>query len=175
MTSKRSSVSLPREIFDKLDSLSKRTRKSKQNIILEALSLYETQIRRPRIKEDFPITDKIIWYMMKLSMSIGALKENPTEINFNKTMKTISQIRDRLKVNTSILEKAVQDFYISMRTLPEDPSLDPSLRHDVIDEATMEINMALKSVLIEIFFNYIYKEAPEETSTVEEKVEEKKE
>jgi len=167
MTSKRSSVSLPREIFDKLDSLSKRTRKSKQNIILEALSLYETQIRRPRIKEEFPVADKIIWYMMKLSMSIGALKENPTEINFNKTMKTISQIRDRLKVNTSIIEKAVQDFYISMRTLPEDPSL----RHDVIDEATMEINMALKSVLIEIFFNYIYKEAPEETSTVEEKKE----
>ena len=171
MTSKRSSVSLPREIFDKLDSLSKRTRKSKQNIILEALSLYETQIRRPRIKEDFPITDKIIWYMMKLSMSIGALKENPSEINFNKTMKTINQIKERLKVNTSVLEKAVQDFYISMRTLPEDPSL----RHDVVDEATMEINMALKSVLIEIFFNYIYKEAPEETSTVEEKVEEKKE
>jgi hypothetical protein len=171
MTSKRSSVSLPREIFDKLDSLSKRTRKSKQNIILEALSLYETQIRRPRIKEDFPITDKIIWYMMKLSMSIGALKENPTEVNFNKTMKTINQIKERLKVNTSVLEKAVQDFYISMRTLPEDPSL----RHDVVDEATMEINMALKSVLIEIFFNYIYKEAPEETEKLEEKVEEKKE
>jgi hypothetical protein len=167
MTSKRSSISLSREIYEKLDSLSKRTRKSKQNIILEALSLYETQIRRPRIKEDFPITDKIIWYMMKLSMSIGALKENPSEINFNKTMKTISQIRDRLKVNTSVLEKAVQDFYISMRTLPEDPSL----RHDVVDEVTMEINMALKSVLIEIFFNYIYKEAPES----EEKIEEKKE
>jgi len=167
MTSKRSSISLSREIYEKLDSLSKRTRKSKQNIILEALSLYETQIRRPRIKEDFPITDKIIWYMMKLSMSIGALKENPTETNLNKTMKTISQIRDRLKVNTSVLEKAVQDFYISIKTLPDDPSL----RHDVIDEVTMEINMALKSVLIEIFFNYIYKEAPES----EEKIEEKKE
>jgi|GEM_PF-2315762 len=171
MTSKRSSISLSREIYEKLDSLSKRTRKSKQNIILEALSLYETQIRRPRIKEDFPITDKIIWYMMKLSMSIGALKENPTETNLNKTMKTISQIRDRLKVNTSVLEKAVQDFYISIKTLPDDPSL----RHDVVDEVTMEINMALKSVLIEIFFNYIYKEAPEETSTSEEKIEEKKE
>jgi len=171
MTSKRSSISLSREIYEKLDSLSKRTRKSKQNIILEALSLYETQIRRPRIKEDFPITDKIIWYMMKLSMSIGALKENPTETNLNKTMKTISQIRDRLKVNTSVLEKAVQDFYISIKTLPDDPSL----RHDVIDEVTMEINMALKSVLIEIFFNYIYKEAPEETEKLEEKIEEKKE
>jgi hypothetical protein len=171
MTSKRSSISLPREIFEKLDSLSRRTRKSKQNIILEALSLYETQIRRPRIKEEFPITDKIIWYMMKLAMSIGALKENPTEVNLNKTMKTISQVRDRLKVNTSVLEKAVQDFYIAMRTLPEDPSL----RHDVIDEATMEINMALKSVLIEIFFNYIYKEAPELEEKSEEKVEEKKE
>jgi len=171
MTSKRSSISLSREIYEKLDSLSKRTRKSKQNIILEALSLYETQIRRPRIKEDFPITDKIIWYMMKLSMSIGALKENPTETNLNKTMKTISQIRDRLKVNTSVLEKAVQDFYISIKTLPDDPSL----RHDVVDEVTMEINMALKSVLIEIFFNYIYKEAPELEEKSEEKIEEKKE
>jgi hypothetical protein len=87
-------------------------------------------------------------------MSIGALKENPSEENLNKTVKTIQQVRDRLGVDTGILERAVTDYV----RLAGSALQDPVSRHRFLDEAVMEVNMALKSVLLEIVYTHILKE-----------------
>jgi hypothetical protein len=152
--SKHSSIYAPPEFKEKIKYLSEKTGKPQWKILLEALALYETSLRKPRAKEELPIVDKVVWYIEKLCMSVGALKENPSDANLQKTMKTVSQIRERLGVNTSLLEKAVQDYVSVVKRLPEDPAE----KHVALDEFTIELNMALKSVLIEIVYRYILKE-----------------
>jgi predicted transcriptional regulator len=151
---KGTTIYVPYELKERIDSLAKRYNKDRWKIVLEALSLYETSIRRARTKEELPIVDKVIWYVEKLAMSIGILKASPTKENLMKTMKTIAQVKERLQVNTTILEKAVEDYVNAMSVQIDDLAR----RHDVIDEVTIELNMALKSVLIEIVYRWILKE-----------------
>jgi hypothetical protein len=151
---KETTIYAPPELKSKVKALSERTGKPQWKILLEALTLYESQLRKPRIKEELPIVDKVVWYMQKLSMSIGALKENPSEENLSKTMKTIQQIKERLGVDTSLLERAVVDYV----RLVDFAASDPIEEHRLLDEAVMEINMALKSVLLEIVYKWVLKE-----------------
>jgi hypothetical protein len=150
---KGSSIWVPTEFKSRLVSLSKRYSIPQWKILLQALSLYETQIRKARTKEELPKVEKVIWYIQKLCMSIGSLKALPSQENVERTKATINQIKERLQVDTGILERAVNDF-VSIAKLN-------NKEHEKIDEATMELNMALKSVLIEIVYKHILKEEGE--------------
>jgi hypothetical protein len=151
---KETTIYVPVEFKQKIKELSERTGKAQWRLLLDALTLYESTLRKPRVKEELPVVDKVVWYMQKLAMSIGSLKENPSEDNLNKTVKTIQQVRDRLGVDTGILERAVTDYVRLAGSAPQDPVS----RHRFMDEATMEVNMALKSVLLEIVYTHILKE-----------------
>ena len=154
---KGTTIYAPPELKEKLKRLSEKTGRTQWRILLEALELYETSLRKPRAKEELPIVDKVVWYIEKLAMSVGALKENPSSENLQKTTKTISQVRERLKVDTAILERAVADFIKAVNT----KASNGAEKHAMLDEATIELNMALKSVLIEIVYTYILKEKSE--------------
>jgi hypothetical protein len=151
---KETTIYVPVEFKQKIKELSERTGKAQWRILLDAIALYESTLRKPKMKEELPVVDKVVWYMQKLSMSIGALKENPSEANLEKTMKTIQQVKERLGVDTSLLEHAVVDYVKLVSNAPQDPIE----KHRLEDEARMEINMALKSVLLEIVYKWILKE-----------------
>jgi hypothetical protein len=151
---KETTIYVPVEFKSKVKELSERVGKPQWKVLLEAITLYEATLRRPKMKEELPIVDKVVWYIQKLSMSIGALKENPSEKNLEQTMRTIQQVKERLGVDTGLLERAVVDYV----KLTSNPPSDPVERHRVEDEAKMEINMALKSVLLEIVYTRILKE-----------------
>jgi hypothetical protein len=73
---------------------------------------------------------------------------------YRRLLKTTQQIRDRLGVDTSLLERAITEYVRAMSVNGGDP-VD---RHELVDEVTLEVNMALKSVLIEIMYKHILKE-----------------
>jgi hypothetical protein len=98
--------------------------------------------------------DRVVWYMQKLSMSIGALKENPSEENLNKTMKAISQVKEALQVDTSPLERAVVDYFKLAEYTLSDPARDDGL----LDDAATDMIIALKSALLEIIYKWILRE-----------------
>lgn len=154
---KGTTIWVPMEFKTRVIELSKRYKKPQWKLLLEALSLYEAQLRKPKVKEDLPIVDKVVWYMQKLGMSIGILKANPTDENMQKTLNTIAQVRDRLGIDTGVLERAVNDYV----TINKRNFKNGGMRHDQIDEATMELNMALKSVFMEIMYKHILKEEAE--------------
>ncbi len=160
--SKGTTIWVPVEFKNRVRSLSERYRKSQWRILLDALSLYEAQLRKPVVKAELSSVDKVIWYIEKLCMSIGVLKENPSENNVYKTLKTISQVRERLEVNTDILERAINDYV----RLVHKKSEDAIEKHASIDEATMELNMALKSVLMDIMYKHILREQESASSEV---------
>ena len=147
-------VRVPVELRDRIRYLSDRYGKPQWKVLLEALALYETSLRTPRSKEELPVVDKVIWYIQKLSMSIGALKENPSDANLQKTQRTVQQVRERLGVDTRILERAIADYVAAVRT----EYGDPWVRHSTMDEVTTELNMALKSVLVEVVYRHVLKE-----------------
>lgn len=151
---KGTTIYVPKELRDRIKSLADRYGKPQWKILLDALALYETSIRKARTKEELPIVDKVVWYIEKLSMSVGALKENPSETNLQKTLKTLKQVKERLDVDIRLLERAVNDYVSLTKKL----SSNTVEQHELLDEATMELNMALKSVLIEIVYKYILKE-----------------
>jgi len=151
---KWTSIYVPQEFKDRVKALSEKTGKAQWKVLLDALALYETQLRKPRAKGDLPVVDKVIWYVEKLAMSVGALKERPDEEALNRTLKTVQQVKDRLGINTALLEKAVKD-YVSIANASAGNDEES---HAALDEATMELNMALKTVLIDIVFKHLLKE-----------------
>jgi hypothetical protein len=139
-------IYVPKQFRDRIKQLSERYNKPQWKILLDALTLYETTVRKPKAKEELPVIDKVLWYIQKVSMSIGALKDNPSQANFQRAQKTIEQIRERLGVDVRMLELAINDYAKLIE------------KKDKRDEANLEINMALKSVLLEIVYNFILKE-----------------
>jgi hypothetical protein len=147
---KGATIWVPVEFKERVKALAQKQGKAEWKVLLDALALYETSLRKPRHKEELPIVDKVIWYIQKLAMSIGELKASPTEENLMKTLKTVNQVKERLGVDTALLERALTDYVRLLRGNRKE-------REDEV-EARMEVNMALKSVLIEIVFRWILKE-----------------
>jgi hypothetical protein len=140
----------PLEFKERVKALAQKQGKAEWKVLLDALSLYETSLRKPKTKEELPVVDKVVWYIQKLSMSVGELKASPTEENLQKTLKTVQQVKERLEVDTSLLERALTDYVRLLKGNKKE-------REDEV-EARMEVNMALKSVLIEIVFRWVLKE-----------------
>jgi hypothetical protein len=147
---KGATIWVPIEFKERIKALAQRQGKAEWKVLLDALSLYETSLRKPRIKEELPIVDKVIWYIEKLCMSVGEFKALPTEENLQRTLRTISQVRERLGIDTSLLERALSDYARMLKGNNKN-------REEEV-EARMEVNMALKSVLIEIVYKWILKE-----------------
>jgi hypothetical protein len=154
---KGATIWVPGEFKERVRLLAQKQGKAEWKVLLDAVALYETSLRKPKTKEELPVVDKVVWYVQKLAMSIGELKANPTEENLQRTMKTIQQIKERLGVDTSILERALTDYVRLLKGNKKE-------REDEV-EARMEVNMALKSVLIEIVFKWILKEELSSQST----------
>jgi len=147
-------VKVPKELDRKITEFSRRSGKAKWKIVLDAIALYETTFKKPKAKEELPKVDKVLWYIEKLAMSVGALKERPTNDNLQRTLRTAQQVRERLGVDTSLLERAITEYVRAVNA----GGGEPVERHELVDEVTLEVNMALKSVLVEMFYKHILKE-----------------
>ena len=112
---KGGTIWVPVEFKERVKALAQKQGKAEWKVLLDALALYETSLRKPRAKEELPVVDKVIWYIQKLSMSVGELKASPTEENLQRTLKTIQQIKERLGVDTLILERALTDYVRLLR------------------------------------------------------------
>ncbi len=109
-------------------------------VVDQAVQYYRSVVRQPRIKEDNNALEKAVWYIVKLAMSVGAFKENPSDENLARLEKTARQIAERLGVDTSSVmeeaynyKKAVEasnDYYVNI--------------------AKANLNQAVKNVALEI-------------------------
>ena len=122
-------------IFNYLNKLEKKTGLSKQQILLNALSLYRASLtNKQRFMKTQDRLDKAIWYMIKLSYAAFAFRENPKE-NYANLIEIIEQIETRLNLDLSLLKKV---------------SLEYLNAKEVTSELKIEITNALKLSLIDI-------------------------
>lgn len=102
-------VRVPKELHDRISTLADREGVAKWKIVSRALTFLESWRRAGNVKK-LPRFDKACWYIYKLASSVGIFKEVPSDDNYQKLLKTISQIEERLGIDCSLLKKAVEDY-----------------------------------------------------------------
>ena len=103
-------IKIPEEFHAQLISWKKRHRIAIWKVLTTSFNFYVDAYRKhfkiPREK-----TEKIAWYIYKLSASVGAFRDNPSEENLNRLLLTIEQIKNRLNIPTRLLERAVKTYF----------------------------------------------------------------
>jgi hypothetical protein len=107
--------------------------------IAHAVTFLDQQQHLPAVKEALPLADKVSWYITKVVMSAGAFKENPSEKNFNYFIQNLSELRQRLGVETSFAEEAAKRL---MTKKKEEWTADDKI----------EFNAAVKSLVLQLLW-----------------------
>ncbi len=98
---------MPENVYREIARVAKSQGTAMWKVIVEMISTYRA-VRRERGKT--PVSDKVAWYITKLSMSAGEFRGNPNDRNRKYFMRTIEQIESRLKVNLSELKSVVRSY-----------------------------------------------------------------
>ena len=139
MKAKYKSIKVKEEIYQILKAYSERHKVPISTAVAHALTFLDQAERKPRVKEALPLADKVSWYIAKVVMSAGAFKENPCEKNFNYLMQNLSELRQRLGVETSFAEEAAKKLYSKKK---EEWTADDK----------MEFNAAIKSLVLQMLW-----------------------
>ena len=138
-------IKVPKPVYEKIKYLKAKTKLHMGQIVGKSVEMYEFYIRKPYRKKELAELDKASWYIYKLVVGIGAFKENPSRENFDRLMETIIQLKNRLKIDTGVLEHAVKRFYL--------PSRSGITKQDLIELAS-----ASKTVIANIIVKMLYEE-----------------
>jgi hypothetical protein len=110
MTSKWNNVKVPDYLLEKIDSISRREKRARWQVLYDSLSYYEAQKKKPAIKNELPMLEKVSWYIAKLSQAVTWYITNPDEEHYQFTIKTISEIGTRLNVDVNELLGVLETF-----------------------------------------------------------------
>jgi len=121
MTGKKS-VKLPLFLIQRIDKLAsggaRRGGLARWQVVDQALTLYEIS-QRKRKKLETNELDVICWYIVKVCMSAGVFKAQPTADNLQRLIKNLEEVSDRLNIDLSDVIEAVKtvDFSKSSRAV----------------------------------------------------------
>ena len=145
MTSKWTTIRVPKELADLLKKMSEEKGMAYWKVIMNAISWYNAVAKDTRRRDEIPLLDKISWYIVKLSYSVSKFKDEPSENNLNWLTKMVGQIYERLKVDVSYILRTAK-AYMESRS-----------KDDLI-----ELNMAWKMAITDIIYYGFLKNLPEE-------------
>jgi len=127
-------------IYNYLSKLKKKTGLNKQQILLNALSMYRASLTsKDRFSRSQDKLDKAVWYMLKLSYAVFSFREKPKE-NYANLIEIIEQIEQRLSIDLSLLKKVSLE-YLNAR--------------EVTNNHKISVTNALKLSLIDILENVL--------------------
>ena len=132
---KWTTIKVPIEFRNKVRELSRKTEKPYWKVLLNAISLYESQLKKPKLKEELPLLDKVSWYITKLVSSMGIFKVDPSKENYERFLRTIEQVEKRLEIDLSLLKRVARDYY-----------------QNDLEDLRVELNMATKSAILNIIY-----------------------
>jgi hypothetical protein len=152
---------VPDELKERIEFYSKVHGKPMWRVVMDAMTFYEMfykgKLENKTGETKFPQLAKAVWYIVKLSMAVGALKADTTPQRAEMLQKVIKQVKERLGVDVSLLERAVYD-YIQTKLSNEGEKTNPELQKD----ADIELTNALKLVALDILYNTLSMQSSEE-------------
>jgi len=120
-------VRIPVELYRDIEIHARREKIAFWKVIQRAFSYWKSAQRNHHATVSD--VERKSWYVFKLASSVGELKANPTEKNFELLRKTCDQISSRLGVDTSKIVLAAQQYL-------KDPS---NKNRMLINDCTKEI------------------------------------
>jgi len=155
-----SSIYVPEELKERIEFYSRIHGKAQWRVVMDAMTFYEMfykgKLEDKTGETKFPELAKAVWYIVKLSMAVGALKADTSPQRAEMLQKVIKQVRERLRVDTSLMERAVYD-YIQARLSENSEKTNPDIQRDV----EIELTNALKLVALDILYNMFTKQNTE--------------
>jgi len=109
---KTTTIWVPIEVRDKVKYIAETMHLPMWRIIYEAVIHYR-EAYLSHFQVNISELDKISWYCYKLSASVGELRGNPTKENLDMLMVTLEQIRDRLGIDTTLLEANAKRYLVN--------------------------------------------------------------
>jgi hypothetical protein len=152
-----SSIYVPDELKERIEFYSKVHGKAQWRVVMDAMTFYE-MFHKGKLEDKtgetkFPELAKAVWYIIKLSMAVGALKADTSPQRAEMLQRAIKQVKDRLGIDVSLLERAVYD-YIQVKLNNNGEKANPDLQKDV----EIELTNALKLVVLDILYNLLSKQ-----------------
>ena len=147
--SKWSTIRIPMEVRERIKELGGKTGKVTWEVILEAVTLYESFIKRPSVRQSMPNIDKLSWYITKVATSFGAFKENPSEENFQYLVKRVEELKDRLGVDAELLLR-MAEYYRSAK--------DEELKKKIRIDLNAAFKQVVKDLIVSTVFELVSKE-----------------
>jgi hypothetical protein len=96
------SIKVREDVYRVIRELAEKYKTTVSSVVLRAVSFLVEAEKKPRVKERLPLADKISWYVTKVLMSAGAFKSSPTDENYQRLVKNLEDLRERLGVDVSL-------------------------------------------------------------------------
>jgi hypothetical protein len=155
-----STIYIPDELKERIEFYSKVHGKPMWRVVMDAMTFYEMfykgKLEDKTGETKFPELAKDVWYIVKLSMAVGALKADTSSQRAEMLQRAVKQVRERLGVDTSLLERAVYD-YIQAKLDNDNAKANPDLQKD----AEIELTNALKLTALDILYHTLSKQNAE--------------
>ncbi|RLE83627.1 MAG: hypothetical protein DRJ67_11890 [Thermoprotei archaeon] len=100
-------INLPENVYREIARVARSRGIAMWKVVVEMVSVYRAARRQPGKR---PVSDKVAWYITKLTMSAGEFRGNPNDRNRKYFMRTIEQIESRLEVDLSELKSVVRSY-----------------------------------------------------------------
>ena len=108
MARKWTTIKIPHEVLPLIQSLRARTGKASWQILVEALSFYESSLRSSKHFSSASDVDKLAYYILKIVTSATYYKTEPSKESLEKFRKVVEQIEKRTGTNCSELVPAAE-------------------------------------------------------------------
>jgi len=97
--------------YKKIKELAMLTKSHMTTVVRQSVDIYYNMVKRPKEKSNMPDVNKIAWYIFKFSQSVGQLKAECTEENFNHLMKNLEDLKKRFGLDVDYFSGIMKKFY----------------------------------------------------------------
>ncbi|PMP89124.1 MAG: hypothetical protein C0173_06075 [Desulfurella sp.] len=139
MPARYRSIKIREDIYNLIKDYKQKHKVPISTAVAHAVSFLQQAERKPKVKENLPLADKVSWYITKTVMSAGAFKENPNEQNFNYLMQNLSDMKKRLGAEISFAQEAAQKMMAKKK-------------ENWTVEEKIEYNTAVKSLVLQLLW-----------------------
>ncbi len=97
--------------YNRIKEIAKKTKSKNTTVIRQSIDIYYNMVVKPIRKSSIPDINKVAWYIFKLSQSVGELKVECSEENYNYLIKNLEDFEKRLGIDTRYFADVVDKFY----------------------------------------------------------------
>jgi len=158
------SIYVPDELKERIEFYSKVHGKAQWRVVMDAMTFYEMfykgKLEDKTGETKFPELAKAVWYIVKLSMAVGALKADTSPQRAEMLQRVMKQVKERVGVDVTLLERAVYDYIQAKLSSGKDGA-----SADLLRDVEIELTNALKLAVLDMLYYTLTKQSAVKQNT----------